>query len=43
MIAMVFVNFLNCNVARMGKKRTAFRLLVGEPAGKRQLERPRRR
>jgi hypothetical protein len=27
----------------MGEKRTAYRLLVGKPEGKRPLERPRRR
>jgi hypothetical protein len=31
------------HVARMGKKRTAYRLLVGNPEGKRPLGRPRRR
>jgi hypothetical protein len=31
------------NVARMGVKRNAYRLLVGKPKGKRPLERPRRR
>jgi hypothetical protein len=31
------------HVARMGKKRDAYRLLVGKPEGKRQLGRPRRR
>jgi hypothetical protein len=30
-------------VARMGEKRNAYRLLVGKPEGKRQLGRPRRR
>jgi hypothetical protein len=30
-------------VAPLGKKRNAYRILVGEPEGKRQLERPRRR
>jgi hypothetical protein len=30
-------------VARMGKKRNAYRLLVGKPEGKRPLGRPRRR
>jgi hypothetical protein len=30
-------------VARMGKKRNAYRLLVGNPEGKRPLGRPRRR
>jgi hypothetical protein len=30
-------------VARMGEKRNAYRLLVGEPEGKRPLGRPRRR
>jgi hypothetical protein len=29
-------------VARMGEKRTAYRLLVGKPEGKRPLGRPRR-
>jgi hypothetical protein len=31
------------NVARIGEKRSAFRLLVGKPEGKRPLGRPRRR
>jgi hypothetical protein len=31
------------HVARMGEKRNAYRLLVGEPEGKRPLGRPRRR
>jgi hypothetical protein len=31
------------SVARMGKKRNAYRLLVGKPEGKRPLGRPRRR
>jgi hypothetical protein len=31
------------NVARMGKKRNAYRLLVGNPEGRRPLPRPRRR
>jgi hypothetical protein len=31
------------HVARMGKKRNAYRLLVGKPDGKRPLGRPRRR
>jgi hypothetical protein len=31
------------HVARMGEKRTAYRLLVGKPEGKRALGRPRRR
>jgi hypothetical protein len=31
------------HVAKMGEKRTAYRLLVGKPERKRQLERPRRR
>jgi hypothetical protein len=31
------------HVARMGKKRKAYRLLVGKPEGKRPLVRPRRR
>jgi hypothetical protein len=31
------------NVALMGEKRNAFRLLVGKPEGKRPLGRPRRR
>jgi hypothetical protein len=30
-------------VARMGEKRNAYRILVGEPEGKRPLGRPRRR
>jgi hypothetical protein len=30
-------------VARMGEKRSAYRLLVGKPEGKRPLRRPRRR
>jgi hypothetical protein len=30
-------------VARMGEKRTAYRILVGKPEGKRPLGRPRRR
>jgi hypothetical protein len=30
-------------VARMGEKRNAYILLVGEPEGKRPLRRPRRR
>jgi hypothetical protein len=31
------------NVARMGKKWTVYRLLVGNPEGRRLLRRPRRR
>jgi hypothetical protein len=31
------------NVARMGEKRNAYRLLVGKPEGKRPLGRPRRK
>jgi hypothetical protein len=31
------------NVARIGEKRNAYRLLVDKPEGKRPLERPRRR
>jgi hypothetical protein len=31
------------HVARMGEKRTAYRILVGMPEGKRRLGRPRRR
>jgi hypothetical protein len=31
------------HVARMGKKRNMYRLLVGKPEGKRPLGRPRRR
>jgi hypothetical protein len=31
------------NVARVGEKRNAYRLLVGKPEGKRPLGRPRRR
>jgi hypothetical protein len=31
------------HVARMGKKRNAYRLLVGKPEGKRPLERPKHR
>jgi hypothetical protein len=31
------------HVARMGPKRNAYRILVGNPEGKRPLERPRRR
>jgi hypothetical protein len=31
------------HVARMGKKRNSYRLLVGKPEGKRPLGRPRRR
>jgi hypothetical protein len=31
------------HVARRGEKRNAYRILVGKPEGKRQLERPRRR
>jgi hypothetical protein len=31
------------NVARIGKERTAYRMLVGKPEGKRPLGRPRRR
>jgi hypothetical protein len=31
------------NVARMGAKRNAYRILVGKPEGKRPLGRPRRR
>jgi hypothetical protein len=30
-------------VARMGKRRNAYRILVGKPEGKRPLGRPRRR
>ena len=32
-----------CTVARMGEERGVYRVLVGEPEGKRQLGRPRRR
>jgi hypothetical protein len=31
------------NVARMGEKRNAYRILMGKPDGKRPLGRPRRR
>jgi hypothetical protein len=31
------------HVARLGEKRNAYRMLVGNPEGKRPLERPRRR
>jgi hypothetical protein len=31
------------HVARIGEKRTAYRILVGKPEGKRPLRRPRRR
>jgi hypothetical protein len=31
------------HVARMGENRNAYRILVGKPAGKRPLGRPRRR
>jgi hypothetical protein len=31
------------HVARMGEKRNAYRILMGNPEGKRQLGRPRRR
>jgi hypothetical protein len=31
------------NVARMGEKRNAYRILVGKPEGTRRLGRPRRR
>jgi hypothetical protein len=31
------------NVARMGEKRSAYRILVGKPEGKRPVGRPRRR
>jgi hypothetical protein len=31
------------NVARMGEKRNAYRLMVGKPEGKKPLGRPRRR
>jgi hypothetical protein len=31
------------HLAQMGEKRNAYRLLVGEPEGKRPLGRPRRR
>jgi hypothetical protein len=31
------------HVARMGKRRGAYRVLVGKPEGRRPLERPRRR
>jgi hypothetical protein len=31
------------HVARIGKKRIAYRILVGKPEGKRPLGRPRRR
>jgi hypothetical protein len=31
------------NVARIGEKRNAYRLLVGKPKGKRPLGRPKRR
>ena len=32
-----------CNVARMEKGRSAFKILTGKPTGKRPLGRPRRR
>jgi hypothetical protein len=31
------------HIARMGKKRNAYKILVGKPEGKRPLERPRHR
>jgi hypothetical protein len=31
------------HVARMGEKRSAYKMLVGRPEGRRPLERPRRR
>jgi hypothetical protein len=31
------------HVARMGKRRNAYRILVGKPAGRRPLGRPKRR
>jgi hypothetical protein len=31
------------HVARMGAKKNAYKILVGNPEGKRSLERPRRR
>jgi hypothetical protein len=31
------------NIARIGEKRNAYRILVGKPEGKRPLGRPRRR
>jgi hypothetical protein len=31
------------NIARMGEKRNAYRILVGKPEGKRPLGKPRRR
>jgi hypothetical protein len=31
------------NIARMGEKRNAYRILVGKPEGRRPLGRPRRR
>ena len=31
------------HVARMGERRSVYRVLVGKPEGKRPLERPRRR
>jgi hypothetical protein len=31
------------NVARIGEKRNAYRILVGKPEGKRRPERPKRR
>jgi hypothetical protein len=37
------VSFNVINVARMGEKRNAYRILVGKPEGRRPLGRPRRR
>jgi hypothetical protein len=40
----IFIPAANArNVARMGEKRNAYRLLVGKPEGRRPLGRPRRR
>ena len=37
------MNKLNSHVARMEEGRSAFKILVGKPTGKRSLGRPRRR
>jgi hypothetical protein len=42
-IRMIKSRRMRGHVARMGEKRNAYRILVGDPEGKRPLGRPRRR